>query len=361
MTRPQPSSHPIVHRRRLARPLLLPGLVAAVVTSAAALATAAWVVWRSEPRVEEFSGQSMGSSYAVTALLPHSATRTEFERAITASLEKADRLMSTYRPDSDLGRLNCAQPGEWVPIADETARVMGQAIAIGRRSAGAYDVTVGALVNLWGFGPAASAESPPTAQQIAAAQARSGLDKLEVRLAPAAARVKVPGVRVDLSSIAKGFAVDKVAEALEQLGSGDYCVEVGGEIRTRGRNPRGQPWQVAVEVPQDTTRAAQRIVPLSGQGMATSGDYRNYFEERGIRYCHILDPRTGSPIQHNLASVTVIAKTCAQADAWATALLVLGPEEGLAVAQREGLAAFFLVRGAQGFDEDWTPQFEPFR
>ena len=331
--------------------LVLAGVIAGIMVASG------WMASPSSRRANTFTGQTWGTTYTVTVVGWHGVDREAVRQAIEVPLKRVDASMSTYRADSDIGRLNLAPHTDWLPIAPETARVMQHAIDIGRRSEGGYDVTVGALVNLWGFGPEWRPAAVPDPNQIAAAKARTGLDKIEVRIAPPAARKQVPGLLVDLSSIAEGFAVDLISEALEQLGINNYCVEVGGEIRTSGHNVRGLRWQIAVETPVAGQRSAQRIVPLSGQSLATSGDYRNYFEEEGVRYCHILDPRTGHPIRHPLASVTVVADNCTRADAWATALMVAGPEQGFRLAVKENLAAFFIIRNEDGFEERCTPRF----
>jgi len=158
-----------------------------------------------------------------------------------------------------------------------------------------------------------------------------------------------------------GYAADLVAADLSRLGIDDYCVEIGGEILTRGRNSQGKPWQLAVEVPDPERLAVERIVPLSGGALSTSGDYHNYYEEQGVRYCHIIDPQTGRPVQHRTASVTVIGPTCLPADIWSTALMVPDIQRAMEIAQREGLAALFIVHTPHGFAERWTPEFEKYR
>lgn len=339
------------------------GLVAlAAVGLVAALAVACALTPTAGPRQEQvFSGRTMGTYYRVTVVLPADRTDASAVYApLQAAVERVESLMSTYWPDSELSRFNAGVETDWVPVARETAVVVQQAIEVGRKSGGPYDVTVGPLVNLWTFGP--DRQRPievPSEEEIRQAKARVGLEQLDVRLDPPAIRKRRPDVYVDLSSVAKGFAVDLVAEVLDQQGLADYCVDIGGEIRTKGSNARGLPWQIGIDRPQPGEQAISEVVPLSNLAMATSGDYRNYFEEDGVRYCHIIDPRTGRPIVHGLASVTVVNPSCARADAWATALLVAGPEEGYALAVEQGLAAFFIVKTPRGFVEKWTPQFEP--
>jgi thiamine biosynthesis lipoprotein len=190
-----------------------------------------------------------------------------------------------------------------------------------------------------------------------------GYEKLEMRASPPALRKAAAGVAIDLDGIAPGWAVDRLAERLEALGVRDYLVEIGGEVRARGDSPEQRRWRVAVEKPLAGERVAQAVIELGNNGVSTSGDYRDYREMDGRRISHTIDPRTGLPVAHRLASVTVVHASVAAADAWATALMVLGPEEGMALARREGLAALFVEHGRRAgeFDEAETPQFARLR
>lgn len=308
-----------------------------------------------------FSGRTMGTFYRVTIVVPKERTDTgSLHDPLEQLLRHIESLMSTYRPNSELSRFNASDQTDWVPVSRETASVVAQAIEVGRRSGGVYDVTVGPLVNLWTFGP--DRQRPvkvPSDEEIRQAQARVGQNLLGARLDPPAIRKGRADVYVDLSSVAKGFAVDQVAGMLDRRGLKDYCVDIGGEIRTKGLNARGDAWQIGIDRPLADETSVAEVVSLTDRAMATSGDYRNYFEEDGVRYCHLIDPRTGRPIRHGLVSVSVVADTCALADAWATALLVAGPEEGYALSVREGLAALFLIKTPRGFVEKRTPPFEP--
>jgi thiamine biosynthesis lipoprotein len=236
-------------------------------------------------------------------------------------------------------------------------RVFLLAQEVSEASGGAFDVTVGPIVNTWGFGPVKQAR-PPTDAEIAAARADVGYRLLAIDAAAGTIAKARPDMYADLSAIAKGFGVDQVARALDARGIGRYMVEVGGEVRVRGTNAAGVPWQVGIERPDETVQRAQLVVPMANVSMATSGDYRNYFEKDGRRFSHEIDPTTGHPIRHRLASVTVLAPECAFADAYATALLVLGPERGYALALKKGLAAYFIERRPEGgFAERQTPAF----
>jgi len=302
----------------------------------------------------------MGTWFTVKVVeLPDSVDAETLKREIDAELAGIDALMSTYRPDSELSRLNRFNESDWFAVSPETAAVIDEAVEVGRLSGGAFDVTVAPLVNLWNFGPdKRTSDHVPSPAEIEEAKARIGLENIEVRLTPPGVRKKRGDLSIDLSGIAKGFAVDQVAEHIERRGIRNYMVDVGGEVKARGRNPSGKPWQIAIESPVTDTREIHKVLGLDGLAVATSGDYRNYFEQAGVRYCHILDPRSGRPITHKLASVSVLGPSCTRADAWATALMVLGPEEGYNLAVEEKLAALFLVKTGSGFVEKATPRFE---
>lgn len=312
-------------------------------------------------RVVVLSGETMGTYYRVS-LIPR--TRREdvaiLHCEIQAALARVEALMSTYRPDSDLSRFNASTSTDWVPVAPEVAAVVALALEVGQQCGARYDITIGPVVNLWSFGPDRRPARLPSDAELAQARARVGLERLAVRSTPPALRKTHADLYVDLASVAKGFGVDQVAELLQRCAVRDYCVDIGGEVRARGRNARRVAWQVAIEQPESGSRAAVRIVPLADQAMATSGDYRNYFEEHGVRYSHMIDPRTGRPLHHALGSVTVLDRSCARADAWATALFVAGPDEGYTLAVAHNLPALFLSRTNQGFSAKLTPAMAAF-
>ncbi|NVB41582.1 FAD:protein FMN transferase [Pseudenhygromyxa sp. WMMC2535] len=282
--------------------------------------------------------------------------------AVDAELAAVNAEMSTYLEDSALSRFNAAGAGEPFAASAHLIAVVAAAKDISERSSGAFDVTVGPLVDAWGFGPDPRQRRELEADEIAALRARVGDEKLRVDVDAGVLEKSVAGLRVDLSAIAKGHGCDRVAAVLDGLGFERYMVEVGGEVRARGLNPEGEPWRIGIERPTadaEGARAVQAILPLRDACAATSGDYRNYWEVDGVRYSHTVDPRTGRPIEHSLASVTVVhPDSAALADGWATALNVLGPDEGLALAKSEGLAAYFLVREAEGFSVRQTSAFE---
>ena len=291
------------------------------------------------------AGSTMGTTWSVQ--IPHpdpDLDQVSLYEDIAAVLAELNARMSTYDPDSELSRFNADGTTEWFPVSVELVRLVDQALAVSRLTDGAFDVTVGPLVNLWGFGPEAHPDAIPPRAEIDAARARVGWHLLHVRDEPPALSKDRPDVYVDLSAIAKGHGVDRVAELLEAKGLDDYLVEIGGELRGRGLNAEGAPWRIAIERPDPGRRAPLRVVALKDHGMATSGDYRNFFEVAGKRYSHSIDPATGRPVDHQLASVTVVGERCGEADAWATAFLVLGPERGVALANELGLAALFVER-----------------
>ncbi|WP_200233130.1 FAD:protein FMN transferase [Thiohalocapsa halophila] len=290
-------------------------------------------------------GTTMGTSWSVQ--VPHPPERldqADLYARISAELEAVNERMSTYRASSELSRFNAAESTDWLPVSAELVRLVDTAIAVSTLTDGGFDVTVGPLVNLWGFGPEVKADQLPAQAEIDAALARVGWDLLATRSDPPALRKAQPDLYVDLSAIAKGYGVDRMAALLEDAGITDYLVEIGGELRGRGVNAEGEPWRIAIERPEPGRRVVLRVVALTDLGMATSGDYRNFFELDGRRYSHTIDPATGRPVDHQLASVTVLAERCAEADAWATALLVLGPERGMALANDRGLIALFVER-----------------
>lgn len=297
----------------------------------------------------------MGTYYAVTARCPDAEV--PLAERLRAELEQVNAEMSTYLPTSTLSRFNATTSEDWFDVEPSLVRVVDAAAELSRASGGAFDVTVGPLVNAWGFGPE-EGSGEPTATQLAAARARVGFERLVSRSAPPALR-KQAGTYVDLSAIAKGHGVDRLAAVLDGAGCSDYLVDIGGEVRGRGHNTRGQLWRIGVEVPDPSRHGAvQRILELDDMAVATSGDYRNYRENDGVRVSHTIDPRSGAPVAHGLASVTVLHPSTMWADGYATALNVLGPEEALALAERLELPVLLLVRAGTGFEERYTAQMQ---
>jgi FAD:protein FMN transferase len=306
----------------------------------------------------ELTGRTMGTRFSVTiAEALEEPQRDQLQHDIETQLAEVEKGMSTYLVDSEISRFNLSTSTGWFAVSAGTCHAVETAQGVSRLSGGAFDVTVGPLVNLWGFGPATVEPKPPPQSAIDAALERVDYRLLHTDCDRPALRKERADVYVDLSAYAKGLGVDEVADLLEARGIQNYLVEIGGELRLHGVDAGGDRWAIAIETPSGDRRTAGRIVSLSDKAMATSGDYRNFFEYKGQRYSHTIDPRTGRPTHHGLASVTVIADDAALADALATALLVLGPEEGFALALKEGIPAFFQVRQGEGFAKRETPTF----
>jgi thiamine biosynthesis lipoprotein len=301
----------------------------------------------------------MGTYYAVQVVAGEldEPAQEELRAAIEAELEGVNARMSTWLPDSELSRFNRHADVTPFELSAPTLEVLETAREVSARTGGAFDVTVGPLVDAWGFGPGDREPPAMAPEEVRRLLDRIGWQKLEVDPAAGTVAKARPDLAVDLSAIAKGYAVDRVSERLAALGHGDHWVEVGGEVRAGGSSARGEPWRLGIERPRLAPGAVQRIVPISDLAVATSGDYRNYREVGGVRFSHIIDPRTGWPIRHRLASVSVFHPRCAVADALATAMMVLGEEEGEELARAEGLAVFFLVREGEEFVERGTPEF----
>jgi len=333
---------------------------------AMALAGVMWVVVASVASakdVRRFEGQTMGTTWSVNAVLPDGAHESVVRAGIQSEVDRVVAQMSTYEADSDLSRFNRAPAGTWQVLPPEFYGVLRYALTLAKDSGGAYDPTVGPLVNLWGFGPDRHPHEAPDAAAIAAAKARVGWDR--IGLDDATHRAFQPGgVYVDLSSVAKGFGVDQVARFLDRAGVSSYLVEVGGELRAHGRKPDGTPWHVGIERPGaaagavDTPDDVGRIVSLNDRAIATSGDYRHFFESGGRFFSHHIDPRTGFPVDHAVASVSIIADDCMHADSFGTTMTVLGPDEGMAYAARHGIAVLFILNEGEGkFAERMSPAF----
>ncbi|MGL4514576.1 MAG: FAD:protein FMN transferase [Lacipirellulaceae bacterium] len=298
-----------------------------------------------DPRVETFVGRTMGTTYQVSYVatdgLPDAA---ELKPAVDALLVEVSRQMSTYDAASEVSRFNRQRGDGWFPVSKELGGVVDAALGVARDSGGAFDPTVAPLLAAWGFGPGPKAARPPSAERVARARQAVGYTLVEARLDPPALRKTNPRVALELSAIAPGYAVDAVADLLAAKGVAASMVEIGGEVVGRGRKPGGEPWRIGVEPADPEATAFQAVVELVDRAASTSGDYRNYFEHDGKRYSHTLDPRTGAPVDHSLATATVLAGTCQAADATATVLSVLGPEAGYAWAVEREVAALFVVR-----------------
>ncbi len=319
---------------------------------------------RPEAHVAELhlSGRTMGTTYSVKYRPRQDIpSQKAMQIEVDALLTEINQTMSTYDPESELSRFNRMRTTDWVPVSASLLAVLKAALEIGAQSEGAFDITVGPLVNLWGFGPEFHHDHIPLESDIAAARTRSGLDKVTLSDTQPAIRKHRPDVFLDLSGIAKGYGVDRVAELMTAHGLEHYMVEIGGEIRVRGLKAHDTPWRIAIEKPLSGERSVQTMLALSDIALATSGNYRNFFEIAGRRYSHTIDPTTGWPVDNHLVSVTVLADTSMRADAWATAFQVLGPERGLAIAERLGLPVLFIIERDGQFEERVCCGFQRYR
>jgi thiamine biosynthesis lipoprotein len=321
-----------------------------------------------ETEIVKIAGPTMGTEYHISwvSLKKDQAALVDEKQRIQQQVDRLlldiNKGMSTYDPQSELSLINHNFNSQWQDISADLYRVLMMAKQVNIQSNKAFDVTVGPLVNLWGFGPDKTNDKVPDKEEINALRDQLGSEVLNLRQRDEGFQLKLDAPRyLDLSAIAKGYAVDKLGRLLRRQGIENYLVEVGGEIVAHGTKPELNPWRIAIEAPNDDGRSVQIIVPLMQMGIATSGDYRNFFEFDGQRYSHTIDGRTGYPVKHKLASVSVLHEFVALADAWATALTVLGAEEGLKLAEEYNLAAYFIVRTDAGFEQYSSSQFEQLR
>ena len=297
---------------------------------------------------QRLAGSTMGTQYRVVARCDVAVEQARIEGVLSA----VNASMSTYDERSEISNFNASPVGQWMTLSPALAHVMRAAIDLSVMSDGAFDVTVGPLVDAWGFGPT-PVDTAPSAPQLDGARQRVGFRFLQLdgdRLR------KTKNVSVDLSAIAKGYGVDAVAVALLENGCSDFLVDIGGEVRVVGVSPTKRKWRIGIEVPDRTTvRVAHRIVEVAGGSVATSGDYRNVIEWGGVAYSHTIDPRAGAPVRHRLASVTVVHESAMWADGYATLINVLGPQAGLEFAAARDLPVYLLVRNDDGFAPFMTP------
>jgi len=303
------------------------------------------------------TGQTMGTTYSITLATteepPHA-----LQEHIKNRLLSLNRQMSTYLDDSEISRFNNSRGTEWYTLSSDFAAVMKHATEISQLSDGAFDPGLESLIDLWGFGDQFSEQKippPETIETLLKSYKKPAFELQDRRL-----RKLDPSFELNLSAIAKGYAVDVLADIVAQSGYENYLIEIGGEVRARGTRPDGKIWKVAIQQPDNQAGDINRIISLNNQSIATSGDYRNYFEVDGIRYSHVIDPSTGYPPDNNIASVTVLAENCIHADALATALMVMGKERGLEFAQREELAVQFILRKEDSYEAFTSPAFQYF-
>lgn len=314
------------------------------------------------PAATVLEGKTMGTFWRVSIMNVDARRAEELRGKIQSQLDADDQLLSTYKNDSALMRFNLSNSTSLWPVSEAMADIVTEALHIGYKTNGAMDITVGPLVNLWGFGPTKQPEKIPDEAQIDDARARTGLQHLTVinQYGQQYLQKDIPDLFVDLSTVGEGYAADHLAALMTQEGISRYLVSVGGALVSRGLNASDQPWRVAIQKPTDTQNAVQAVVDINGHGISTSGSYRNYYELDGKRLSHVIDPQTGRPIEHNLVSVTVIAPTALEADTWDTGLMVLGPEKAKEVVRQEGLAVYMITREGETFKTWMSPQFQSF-
>jgi FAD:protein FMN transferase len=326
-----------------------------------------WLRPEAPAQIYRLDGQTMGTTYQILITgFPDTISGNQLADTIGQKLQRLDKeLMSTYAPESELSQFNQSEPGQWFKVSPELAYVVDQALVYSRLTQGYFDITVGPLVNRWGFGPLVGQRVDhsriPSAEEISQLQQQIGFEHIQVSLNPPQLYKDAP-VYLDLSGIAKGYAVDVVAEYFDSLAMPSYFIEIGGELRIKGLKPDGAGWVPAIEKPVDSaTPEVIQIFYSQGESLAVagSGDYRNYFEDNGVRYSHEIDPFTGWPAAHTLAAVTVIADTALQADALATAFMVMGEEKSMALATELNLAVYFISKQdeADNFRETYTTRF----
>jgi thiamine biosynthesis lipoprotein len=302
----------------------------------------------------------MGTTWHLSYLdPPPGLTPEQVRQGLVEQLALVDGSMSTFRTDSEISRFNASAAQTWFDVSAVFLHVLAAALDVGQRSDGAFDITVAPLVDLWGFGPAGAVVEPPAESDIASALTRVGQGRL--LLDSEHSRIKkLVDLSLDVSSLAEGYAVDRMAQWLLEQHVTRFMVELGGELRLSGLSGRDDPWRIAIEQPDDAAGAAAATLQLTDVAVSTSGDYHKYFEANGRRYSHLIDPRTGSPVAHDLVSVTVVHPDCMLADAWSTALTILSADAAMSVARTQGLAVYFIRRIDGGFVHSHTPQFAPF-
>lgn len=307
-------------------------------------------------RLQSLSGPTMGSTWSVQYVQHANGPAASLVQAeVEGILSEVDRQMSTYRSDSDIERFNGLPANSCQPMPEPVLQLVRVGEQLSRDSDGAFDLTVEPLLDLWGFGPQGREEKVPSASALAEVRQRVGHGHLRIE---GRELCKDAPVEVDFNSIAAGYAVDRMAARLAQLGIDSFLAEATGELKAVGRKPDGTPWRIALEEPRDDQQVAQRVIAVDGYGVSTSGDYRNYFEQDGQRYSHTFDARLGRPITHRLASVTVIHPSALMADGLSTLLLILGPEAGWEYAEKHAIAGFFVMRADTGFVTRSNPAFD---
>jgi len=299
----------------------------------------------------------MGTTYQIT-FQKGTIDPQQLKQSIDNRLDEINQLMSTYIDDSELSVFNQTQSTECLPLSHDTLYVIQNAVKVFHQTRGKFDVTLAPLIEVWGFDKKNTDDQIPTQAVIEQYLAQIGSDKFTIN--EGCIVKQRPHLSINLSAIAKGYGVDEIAKLVDQFGAQNYLVEIGGEVANKGVNPKGKPWRIAIESASTEARSIQRTLTPKGLGLATSGSYRNYFEKDGQRFSHTIDPTTGYPITHNLASVTVLHQETMLADAIATAMMVMGPDESLRFANQKNLAIFMLVKSGDGFKEVYSDAFKAY-
>ncbi|MEP5758795.1 MAG: FAD:protein FMN transferase [Litoreibacter sp.] len=309
------------------------------------------------------SGLTMGTSYNLTAVdMPRAVTQSDVQNAVNNALTTVNQQMSNWDANSEISRFNAGNNTDIHAISPELTEVMSAAETVRLASGGSFDTTIGPLIELWGFGAEGSSHSTPNERDLRVAYAKSGHANT-LRVTAGSLQKIQPDANVYLAAIGKGYGADLIGRGLESLGIHNYLIEIGGDLYASGYNPDGASWQIGIETPQAHTSGVLDVMSVANRGMASSGDYRNYFEQEGKQYSHLIDPRTGRPVTHKTASTTVLAENAMLADAWATAFHIMGQDEGLALAEQQGLAALFTQANedASGFTTTESSHFSALR
>ena len=312
-----------------------------------------------ETEYSKISGSTMGTSYSVILDSSKVSPQAVYED-IEVELKDINQLMSTYIPDSEINRFNKLKDGSCYRFSDKTWEVLLASKKVYEETNGAFDITLGPLISRWGFNVEEYSEKVPSAEEVSNLLSEVGTDKLKFDLTNQCISKSLPQITINLSAIAKGYGVDRIATIVEQHGVTNYLVEIGGETKSKGVNPNGSAWRIAIERPVSVTQQKMLVVGLENTSIATSGDYRNYFEVDGKRFSHTIDPNTGYPVEHTLTSVSVIHPQNMYADAYATALTVLGTEKAYSFAQNHKLPVFLVAHDGDSLESKQSTQFAPF-
>jgi thiamine biosynthesis lipoprotein len=307
----------------------------------------------------DYRDSTMGTRFTIKIpQLPDNVESQALKHSIKLRLDELDSQFSTYKADSEISRINAQGSGDWISVTPSFGKVMTEALRINKLSQGAFDPTIGPLVNLWGFGPDPSMTEVPDRETIKNLLLVTGTENILWDSERLRVKKLKENIFLDFSALAKGYAVDEVARLLENQKINDFMVEIGGELRLKGVNSTGDFWRIAVEKPTIDQRMIQQVLAVSDSGIASSGDYRNYFEKEGARYSHTIDPGTGYSIKHAVVSVTVLHDSTMTADAFATTFMVLGEEKGLELAKEQNLSVLFILKTDEGFVERSTSQYQ---